>query len=115
MTKQVFHGWQSEAITHNHPIFVRQLIHKFKKHLILRGLIHKVRGRKVDNAMDQALVMLLTIMVGNASGFSTCPPKIGVNIGRIERGLVVMGCVVDVVWGVMGSIKRGHVEKHWHS
>ena len=29
----------------------------------------------------------------------------------IEWGLVVMGCVVDVVRGVMGSIKGGHVEK----
>ena len=35
-------------------------------------------------------------------------------IERIERGLVVVGCVVDVR-GVMGSIKRGDVEKHWHS
>ena len=32
----------------------------------------------------------------NASALSGCPPKIGVNIGCIERGLVVMGCVVDV-------------------
>ena len=29
----------------------------------------------------------------------------------IERGLVVMGCVLDVVSGVMGSIKRGDVER----
>ena len=29
----------------------------------------------------------------------------------IERGLVVMGCVVDVVRGVLASIKRGDVEK----
>ena len=33
------------------------------------------------------------------------------NIGRIERGLVVMGCVVDVVRGVLASIKRGHPER----
>ena len=32
------------------------------------------------------------------------------NIGRIERGLVVMGCVVDVV-RVSASIKQGQVEK----
>ena len=30
------------------------------------------------------------------------------NIGRIEWGLVVMGCVLDVVRGVLTSIKRGH-------
>ena len=32
------------------------------------------------------------------------------NIGRIERGLVVMDCVVDVVREVFASIKRGHPE-----
>ena len=42
-------------------------------------------------------------------------PKIGVNIGRIERGLLVMGCVLDLV-RVLASIKRGQVEKtQWHS
>jgi len=35
-------------------------------------------------------------------------------IGRIERGLVVMGCIVDVV-RMLSSNKRGNVEKHWHS
>ena len=39
------------------------------------------------------------------------PPKIGVNIGRIERGLGVMGCVLDVV-RVLYSVKRGHPERH---
>ena len=34
-----------------------------------------------------------------------------VNIGHIERSLVVMGCVLDVASRVMGSIKRGDVEK----
>ena len=29
----------------------------------------------------------------------------------IERGLVVMGCVLDVVRGVLASIKRGHPER----
>ena len=33
------------------------------------------------------------------------------NIGRIERGLVVLGCVVDVVRAVLASIKRGHPER----
>ena len=33
------------------------------------------------------------------------------NIGRIERGLVVMGCVLDVVRGVLASIKGGHPER----
>ena len=28
------------------------------------------------------------------------------NIGRIERGLVVMGCVLDLVRGGLASIKR---------
>ena len=31
-------------------------------------------------------------------------------MGRIERGLVVMGCVVDVI-PVLYNIKRGDVEK----
>ena len=42
-------------------------------------------------------------------------PEVGLknttNIGRIKRGLVVMGCVVDVVRGVLASIKRGHPER----
>ena len=32
-------------------------------------------------------------------------------MGRIDWGLVVMGCVVDVVRGTLASIKRGNVEK----
>ena len=32
-------------------------------------------------------------------------------IGRIERGLVVMGCVVDVVRGLLANIKGGHPER----
>jgi len=38
------------------------------------------------------------------------------NIGRIERGLVVMRCVFWMfATGVLASIKREDVEKHWHS
>ena len=37
--------------------------------------------------------------------------KNATNIGRIERGLVVMGCVVDVVRGILASNKRGHPER----
>ena len=33
------------------------------------------------------------------------------NIGRIERGLVVMGCVLGVVRGVLANIKRGYPER----
>ena len=33
------------------------------------------------------------------------------NIGSIERGLVVMGFVVDAITGVSPSIKRGHRER----
>ena len=32
-------------------------------------------------------------------------------IVRIERGLVVMGCVADVVRGVLAVIKRGNQER----
>ena len=32
------------------------------------------------------------------------------NVGRIDRGLV-MGCVLDVRYRVLASIKRGKVEK----
>ena len=38
---------------------------------------------------------LLVLNGGNACALSACP-KIGATMGRIERGLVVMGCVVDV-------------------
>ena len=42
-----------------------------------------------------------------------CPPKIGASIGRIERDLVVMGCVLDV--GLLASIKRGPQERYLKS
>ena len=38
------------------------------------------------------------------------------NIGRVKRGLVAMGCVVDVVRVVLPNIKRGRPERgRWHS
>ena len=33
------------------------------------------------------------------------------NIGRIERGPVAMGCVLDVVRELLAGIKRGHPER----
>ena len=33
------------------------------------------------------------------------------NIGLVERGLVVMGCVVDVRYRLLASIRRGHPER----
>ena len=36
-----------------------------------------------------------------------------INIGRIERGIVVIGCALDVVRGALACIKRGHREKGW--
>ena len=34
-----------------------------------------------------------------------------VNLGRIERGLVVMGSLLDDRFRVLASVKRGDVEK----
>ena len=33
-------------------------------------------------------------------------------IGYLERGRVEMGCVLDVVRGVLANIKGGHPERH---
>ena len=35
------------------------------------------------------------------------------NIGYLERGRVGMGCVLDVIRGVLASIKGGHPEIGW--
>ena len=35
-----------------------------------------------------------------------CPPKIGVNIGRIEWALIVMNCVLDLVRVLYSTSKK---------
>ena len=49
------------------------------------------------------------VSLGMHASLSGCPPQIRVNIGRIERGLVVMGCGNCV--RVLYSIKQGDVER----
>ena len=53
----------------------------------------------------------IEIKVRNASALSDVGLKNTYKIGHLERGRVGMGCVLNIVTGVLASIKRGNVEK----